>query len=351
MKKRLSARAFVLMFLPLTLILGLLSLLQGPGQLSPTDILWAIGLPFGSEPQTEMSLADFRQTVLEIVFDLRLPRIMVTLFGGASLAIAGTVMQAVFRNPLASPDVLGTTQGSALGAAVAIALGLSAKSILITPLFAIVFALNVTIVVFAIAGGTKGISVTALLLAGIAMNTLMGAMIAFLMTFVFKRWDQSGEILYWLMGDLEKITYSYMWIVCGGFLLFSLFILPYLRDMDLLTLKDEGAGSLGVNVRTVRTILVFMACCLTAVTVSCTGGIAFVGLVVPHITRLLVGPAHRVLVPCAAIMGALTLTGSDYICRVLVPPDFGLRVGVVMAVLGAPFFLYLLARHRRGLAI
>ena len=130
-------------------------------------------------------------------------------------------------------------------------------------------------------------------------------------------------------------------------MVFGAAAVPFLRDLDVMTLRDEGAGTLGVNVLLVRSILLVVACGLTAITVAFVGGIAFVGLVVPHMARLVVGPAHRGLVPCAAVLGAFVLVGSDYVCRV--PLDgTGLRVGVVMSMIGAPFFLYLLMRLRRG---
>ena len=180
------------------------------------------------------------------------------------------------------------------------------------------------------------------------MNTLVGALIAAVISHLSADdWGQGSQILFWLMGNLDKTLGSDATAVGVGLLILVLALLPFLRDMDLMTLKDEGASALGVNVVLVRSVLLVIACSLTAVTVAFTGGIAFVGLVVPHMARLVVGPAHRGLVPCAAVLGAFMLMLADYVCRVLIPQS-GLRAGVVMSIMGAPFFFYLLTLLRRG---
>lgn len=341
MTKRLRARTFLLIGLPLTLGVAWLSMVQGYAEISAMDVLKAIA--------AELGLADPLQSADQTtVVTIRLPRVLIAFFGGAALAIAGTIMQAVFRNPLASPEVLGTAQGSALGATLAIGWGWTSVSFLASPATAVVGAIAVTAVVYFIAGGSRGFSITSLLLAGIAMNTLVGALIAFrIASLSYDDWGQGSTILFWLMGNFDKTQGGDAIVVAIGLGAFSFVLLPFLRDMDLMSLKDEGASALGVNVMLVRTVLLVVACGLTAVTVAFTGGIAFVGLVVPHMARLVVGPVHRSLVPCAAVLGAFMLMISDYVCRVLLP-NSGLRVGVVMSMLGAPFFLYLLVRLRKG---
>ena len=341
MTKRLSARMFLLIGIPLTLAIALISIVQGRADLSIAQVVQALA--------AELNLAEpldpHHQAIVVVI---RLPRVLIALVAGSALSIAGSIMQAVFRNPLASPEILGTAQGSALGATVAIALGWTATSSLVLPASAILGAVLVTVVVYFVAGGTRGFSVASLLLAGIAMNTLVGALIAFAISKLSgDKWDQGSQILYWLMGNFEKTTGPDVIAVAIGLGAFSLILLPFMRDMDVMTLKDEGASALGVNVLFVRSVLLVVACALTAVTVAFVGGIAFVGLVVPHMARIVVGPTHRALVPCAAVLGAFMLLISDYICRVVLP-DTGLRVGVVMSLLGAPFFLYLLMRLRRG---
>ena len=285
-----------------------------------------------------------------IVADIRAPRLLVALFGGAALALAGTVMQATFRNPLASPDLVGTTAGAALGGALMIVLDLSRVGVVATPLGSLLGAMLVTSLVFVLARSHGRFAVSTLLLAGIALNTLVGALTSFVVTFTFDNYTASSRVLFWLMGGLEARTWEHALITMLGCLGFAALVAPRARDLDLLTLHDDTAHSLGVDAAAARRYLVWCACGLTATTVSNTGGIAFVGLVVPHLARLLVGPSHRVLLPTSALLGALLLAASDFACR-LTPPDANLRLGVVTAFLGAPYFLWLLARHRRGEAL
>lgn len=278
---------------------------------------------------------------------IRTPRMLVAVFGGAALALAGTVMQASFRNPLASPDIIGTAAGAAFGGAVAIVNDWSQVSVLFTPLAALVGAVGVTSLVFVLAGSHGRFSVTNLLLAGVALNTLFGALTSFVVTMALSNYLASSEVLFWLMGGLDNRTWDHALITAGGFVLFTMMVLPRVRELDLLTLRDDSAHSLGVDAAKARRYLVWCACGLTATTVANSGGIAFVGLIVPHLARLMVGPAHRLLLPTAALLGAILMVVSDLGCRVA-PAHWNLRLGVVTAIAGAPYFLYLLARQRRG---
>ena len=256
-------------------------------------------------------------------------------------------MQATFRNPLASPDFVGTAAGSAFGGALAIVTGLAGLAVVAVPGLSLLCATIVTALVFVLAGSHGRFSTTGLLLAGVALNTLVGALTAFVVTFTFSNYTASSQVLFWLMGGLDARTWDHAWITMGGSVLFAALIVPDARSLDLLTLRDDSAHSLGLDAARARRRLLWLACGLTATTVANTGGIAFVGLVVPHLSRLLVGPSHRVLLPAAALLGAVLLVASDLACR-LAPPDMNLRLGVVTALLGAPYFLFLLARHRRG---
>lgn len=281
---------------------------------------------------------------------IRTPRMLVAVFGGAALALAGTVMQASFRNPLASPDIIGTAAGAAFGGAIAIVMGWADQAVFATPLCALVGAVAVTSLVFVLAGSHGRFSVANLLLAGIALNTLFGALTTFVVTMSFDNYTASSRVLFWLMGGLDARTWQHAWITAGGFALFAAMVWPRARELDLLTLRDDSAHSLGINAQRSRRTLVWFACGLTATTVANSGGIAFVGLIVPHLARLLVGPAHRVLLPTAAVLGAMLMVLSDLGCRVA-PAEWNLRLGVVTAIAGAPYFLYLLTRQRRGVAL
>jgi iron complex transport system permease protein len=259
-------------------------------------------------------------------------------------------MQASFRNPLASPDIIGTAAGAAFGGALAIVFKLADASVFATPIAALLGAVGVTWLVFVLAGSHGRFSVANLLLAGIALNTLFGALTAFVVTLSFDNYTASSRVLFWLMGGLDARTWEHAWITAGGFALFAGMVWPRARELDLLTLRDDSAHSLGVDAPRARRSLVWCACGLTATTVANSGGIAFVGLIVPHLARLLVGPAHRLLLPTAALLGAILMVVSDLGCRVS-PASWNLRLGVVTAIAGAPYFLYLLSRQRRGVAL
>ncbi|MCA8951358.1 MAG: iron ABC transporter permease [Planctomycetes bacterium] len=328
-----SPRGVLALLLVGLAIVGVIYLGIGPGPGFGGVVDWALG---------RADLVDGF-----ILGQIRAPRLIVALFAGGALALAGATMQAAFRNPLASPDVVGTSAGAAFGGALAIVAGIASSHVLATPLASFGGAVAVTWLVFALAGTHGRFSVASLLLAGIALNTLVGALTSFAVTFTFDSYQANSEVLYWLMGGLEGRTWSHALITAAGFVVFALGIVPRARDLDLLTLGDDSAHSLGVDAPRVRRRLLWLACGLTAATVSNTGGIAFVGLVVPHLARLVVGPSHRVLLPSSALAGALLLVLSDMLCRA-VPPDVNLRLGVVTATLGAPYFLFLLARHRRG---
>ena len=338
-RRSLRARTFAVVAMALLLLAMTWSLSRGTPNLSLSETWNALLAHFSSE-KVEGNRA-------LIVGSVRLPRVLVASLAGASLALAGATMQAVFKNPLASPEVMGTMMGAALGSVLAIVAGWSELHVLATPLCALVVAAAVSLVVWVIAAGPGGVSVTAILLAGVAMNSLLGAGVAFVTQAISANPYRSGDVMFWLMGGLESKSYSHAAIIVGGLLGFGILIVPFVRELDLLTLRDDGASSLGVNVPLVRNLMLLAACGLTATTVANTGGIAFVGLVVPHLVRMLVGPAHRVLLPCSAVAGALVLVVADSICRVLVT-EVDLKLGVVTSALGAPFFLALLWRHRRG---
>jgi iron complex transport system permease protein len=311
---------------------------SGPGLMAVIDAFTSLLLGNGGDALDR-----------QIVLQLRAPRALVAVFGGASLGLAGAVMQAAFRNPLASPDIVGTAAGAALGGAIAIAMGFALASVIAAPIAALLGAWLVTTLVFAFAGTGARFSIAGLLLAGVALNTLVGAVTTFVVTLTVDNYSASSSVLFWLMGGLDAQDWSKAWITLLGFVAFGAPLAWRARELDLLTLQEESAWSLGVDVVNARRWILWLACGLTAATVANTGGITFLGLVVPHLARLLVGPSHRALLPASALLGALVLVIADVACRNL--PVANLRLGVVTSALGAPYFLYLLARHRRGEAM
>lgn len=281
-------------------------------------------------------------TARTILLDFRLPRALVAMAVGAALACAGVLMQSFFRNPLASPGLLGVSSGGALGAVVAFALGWASTSLWALPLASILGAFLATVAVIAIA--REGASTEHLLLAGVAMNALFGAATSFVLTLKAGHFEVGGQILFWLMGGLESRTWEHVWISVPGVLLVCLLVLPSARALNLLALGELGAQSLGVNVRRLRWELIILSTILTALATAVGGVVGLVGLIVPHLLRLAFGPDHRRLLPLSMLGGAAFVLLCDLVART-VPGQ--LRLGVVTALAGGPFFLWMLRRGGR----
>ena len=270
-----------------------------------------------------------------IVMTIRMPRIALAALVGFALASAGAVMQGFFRNPMADPSIIGVSSGAAVGAVAAITLPIPLG------LHSAAFAtgLITAFAVYLIATENGRTPVATLLLAGVAVQTFLGAVISYMLV-------QSGESLeravFWLMGHLHNAT----WGEVGFALLFVPFLFVilawYSRDLNVLLLGEEDAATLGIEVERTKRILLGVSSLITAAAVAVSGVIGFVGLIVPHMMRLLVGPDHRILLPTSAIAGAAFLVATDTVARTGAAE---LPVGIVTAAIGAPFFLFLLRRR------
>jgi len=280
-----------------------------------------------------------------VVRDFRLPRALVGLAVGAALGASGVVMQAFFRNPLASPGLLGVSSGGALGAVAVLALGpmlgFAAATMWALPLASVVGAFAATGMVLMLA--QRGAGTERLLLSGVALNALLGAGTSFLLTTTAGHFEVNAQILFWLMGGLESRSWEHVWMGVPAILVACLLLLPLGRAMDLLSLGEQSAQSLGVDVRRLRRQLIILSTILTALATAVAGIVGFVGLVVPHVLRLAFGPDHRRLLPYSMLGGAIFLLACDLITRTF---PLGLRLGVVTALIGGPFFLWLLRRPR-----
>ena len=280
-----------------------------------------------------------------IVRDFRLPRALVGLAVGAALGASGVVMQAFFRNPLASPGLLGVSSGGALGAVAVLAMGpmfgFAAATLWALPLASMVGAFAATGMVLMLA--QRGAGTERLLLSGVALNALLGAGTSFLLTTTAGHFEVNAQILFWLMGGLESRSWEHVWMGVPAILVACLLLLPLGRAMDLLSLGEQSAQSLGVDVRRLRRQLIVLSTVLTALATAVAGIVGFVGLVVPHVLRLAFGPDHRRLLPYSMLGGASFLLACDLITRTF---PLGLRLGVVTALIGGPFFLWLLRRPR-----
>jgi iron complex transport system permease protein len=281
----------------------------------------------------------------QIFFIARLPRVLAAGLVGGALAAAGVVFQALFRNPLATPDTLGVSAGAALGAVVAITfhLDFSIGGLSSVPLASLLGALGALGIVYTLATARRrGLSTTVLLLAGVTMTAFFSALIMF--TQYLADFTDTFRMVRWLMGMLDVGGYAPL-VASLPLLLVSLGLFATLpRALDLLSLGEDAAAARGVDVlRAERTALV-SASLATGAAVSIAGPVGFVGIIVPHMVRLMVGSAHRLVLPASALFGATFLIGCDLIARTLFSP-IEVPVGVVTAIIGGPFFLWLLLRR------
>ncbi len=288
--------------------------------------------------------APFSASQEAIIFFVRFPRVVVAVLVGAALALAGAVMQGMFRNPLADPGIIGISSGASLGAVLAIAWGLTAKSLYFMPLLATAGAFMAALVIYGLSARGGKFSVLTLVLAGIAVSTFIGALTSLTLTFLNEY--QVREYLFWSVGSLSGRRWEHVRLVALPVLISMLMLMLFARDLNVLLLGEEEAQSVGLNPAKTRKWLLFFASVTTALAVSVSGHIAFVGLIVPHVMRLLVGPDHRVLLPASALAGALFLVICDLVARIVVMP-LEIEVGIVTSLLGAPYFLFLLYRAKK----
>jgi len=279
-----------------------------------------------------------------LVVQVRLPRVLLAALVGASLAGAGALYQALFRNPLADPYILGISSGAGLGAMVAIVAtaGASAMRFAAVPLAAFAGATLTMLLVVRLATHRGRLDATSLLLAGVAISYTLAAVTSFLM--VVSR-EQMASIVYWMMGGLSAASWSYVAMVTPMFLVGVAVPLLATRELNLMLLGDERAGHLGLSVERFKLLTLASASLLTAAAVSVAGLIGFVGLMVPHMVRLVLGPDHRRLLPASLLAGAIVLVLADLAARVVIAP-IEIPVGIVTAVIGGPFFIWLLVRGR-----
>jgi iron complex transport system permease protein len=282
----------------------------------------------------------------EIFVNVRLPRIILSAIVGAALACSGVVFQALLRNPLADPYILGISSGAGLGAVIAVVSGINWTLWGRSPiaLFAFAGALITIWLVWFISRLTGKFHVTGLLLAGVVVNTFFSAVIMFL-TSVAKGQEIYATI-FWLMGNITEEDFFVLWVAAGCVLAGILVLFNISPQLNVLSFSEQDAKSIGVDTTRIHTIAFAVAAFMTAVAVSLSGLIGFVGLVIPHAVRLVFGPDHRQLFPLSCAVGAIFLVTADTLARVIVAPA-QLPVGVVTAIIGGPFFLVLLVKYSR----
>ncbi len=316
----------------LTLVLFLLSLTVGPAAVGFADSMAAL-------------FSGKADGVALIMREIRLPRAILGLMIGATLGLSGAVLQGYLRNPLAEPGLLGISASASLGAVLAIYTGLSAAFLLALPLAALAGAVAAVLVVQALAGA-RG-SALIVILAGIAVTSFAGAMTSLALNLSPNPFA-ALEIMFWMLGSLTDRSMTHVWL-SAPFMLIGWIMLGSLgRALDALTLGSETASSMGIELRRVQFLAVFGTAASVGAATAVAGAIGFVGLVVPHILRPLVGARPSRLLPASALGGASMVLGADILVRIIAP-ERDLKLGVLTAIVGAPFFLWLVFRTRRSL--
>jgi iron complex transport system permease protein len=287
---------------------------------------------------------DWEATVETVVFNIRLPRVLLAMCIGASLSISGAAFQGMFQNPLVSPDILGVTAGAGFGAALGILLS---GSVIVIQLFALAFGILAVVLTYLISRVYRTTPTLMLVLSGIVVGSIFGALLS-LTKYVADPQQKLPAIVFWLMGSLATVSKRDVVYACPPMLL-GMGILLLLRwRVNLLSMGDDEARALGVNPDRLKAVLITACTVATAAGVSVSGIIGWVGLVIPHLGRMLVGPDHRSLMPVSLALGAMYLVVIDDLARSLMAAEIPL--GILTAIVGAPFFAVMLRRTRGGWA-
>jgi iron complex transport system permease protein len=291
------------------------------------------------------SLEGIDETYQIIILNLRLPRILLAALVGAGLSVVGTSFQGIFKNPMADPYVLGISSGAALGATLTIAFGAKVTffGLSFITINAFIGAIVTTYIVYSIARVGSKVSSVTLLLAGVASSYLLSSIISLVM--IFKREDIE-KIVMWTMGSLSTASFDQVLILLIVIIPSIAVIYFFSRDMNIMLLGEDSARSLGVEVEKVKKIILLISTFMVAAVVSFTGIIGFVGLIIPHTIRMIFGPSHKVLIPFAALLGAIFLIICDALARTIIPPS-EIPVGIITSIFGVPFFLYLLYKTKK----
>lgn len=285
------------------------------------------------------------QEQLAVIWYIRLPRMLVGVLVGAALGISGAVMQGIFSNPLADPGLIGISSGAATGAVLSIALGTATSSMFMMPAFAFCGSICAVFLTVFLAMRNGKIPVMTLLLAGVAVGMLLCALTSGILTFMNEQKLQ--QYLFWMVGGLDYRRWEHVYLAVGPVVCGICIMLLLARHLNILVLGETEAKAVGMSVTKFRMGLLFVAAMTTATSVCVSGNIGFVGLVIPHMMRMLFGPDHRVLLPASALGGAAFLVLCDSLGRVIMPPA-EVRVGIMTALLGTPYFLYLLRRMQKS---
>ncbi|MDI6895717.1 FecCD family ABC transporter permease [Methanocella conradii] len=361
MDKKMLRWALIISSLTLALlVVAIVSTAVGPANISVDRVALIIisdltsKIPLLNQVQITKTWTDGEAGIILLV---RLPRVILGLLVGATLAVAGVAAQAIFKNPMADPYILGVSSGAAFGAATIITFGIYGLSLSIPlgiltvklgaiQLGALAGGLLAAFLVFNIARTGTKLPVETVLLSGIAVSAFFSAVTSFLM---YIGGHSLSQVIYWVMGALWSADWDGIWLMLPLALIGSFIIFAFSRDLNLILLGDEAATHLGTNVTVLKAGILALAAVITAAAVSVSGIIGFVGLVIPHIMRLIVGPDHRILIPSSILAGAMFLTVADTFSRMIIQPT-EIPVGIITALVGAPFFVFLLSKKKKEAA-
>ena len=319
----------ILIFFPIILFFA--SFLLGRYPISPVDVIYTLLSPVF--PNLEVS-----STITTIVFEIRLPRIIGAFVVGACLAVSGAAFQSIFKNPLVSSDLLGVSNGAGFGASLAI---LISGANIITQIFAFVFGLISVATTYLISKTYKAGGILVLVLSGVAISAFFNSLISAI-KFIADPDDKLPEIVYWLMGSLASINMDKLLMIAAPVIIGLLILLLLRWQMNILAMGDEEAQSLGVNPSRIRLLIIAGCTLLTSAAVSISGIVGWIGLIIPHMSRMMVGSDNKILLPASLSLGASFLLLIDNISRAVISIE--IPIGILTAIIGVPIFLYLLKR-------
>jgi iron complex transport system permease protein len=344
-------KLIVLLLVAILIVIVIISLNVGSSQIPFSDILTIIGkhIPFLNNYIDSSSITPQNEA---IILQVRLPRVLAGVLVGAGLAAAGVLYQGVFKNPMADSYVLGVSAGAAVGATLSIlsGIGLVFIGLSLVQVAAFVGALAAMFLVYNISRVGSRVPVATLLLNGIAVNFFLFAVVGLLE--ILNR-NQLESIVTWLIGGYSNVLWKDIWAILPFIVIGVVAAYFFARDLNLLAMGEETAHHLGVNVERSKQIFLVLASLTTAAAVSIAGLIGFVGLMIPHLTRLLIGPDHRILLPTSTVVGAIFLVICDDLARVVLTPFVStqeLPVGIITMLFGGPFFIFLLKKKKGSYA-
>lgn len=336
--------AFILILLSIILIIsiGFFSVI-GTASIKWVDVFRIVAskIPI---IQDYIDISDIAFSHQTIIWAIRLPRVLLGVLVGASLSMAGAAFQGMFKNPMADPFVIGISSGAALGATLAIILRASISFIGVSTIsiFAFIGAMITVLIVYNIAKVKNKVPITTLLLSGIAIGQFLTAIMSFLMV-VYS--NDMSKIIYWTMGSLAGKGWEPMLKISIPVIVSIILLNFFSRDLNIMLTGEESAKSLGINVERTKVYILILGTFMVSMVVSVSGIIGFVGLIIPHIVRIIIGPDHRILLPVSGLVGGIFMIFSDTLARTIISP-VEIPVGIITALFGGPFFLYLLKKKK-----